>query len=127
MPRRRPPTEDDGTPRRPTVVVLMAEHGGGPLWNRSPRHQRGWNDYVVDPVELGVSPGLVAAMDEWNDEYGRHSSHDPDAPEDPVTAAAWLRRGLTLAYRLQQELGEDVEVRYHDDTDERPVRGRRGP
>jgi hypothetical protein len=122
--RRRLPTEDDGTPRRPTVVALMAEHGGGPLWNRSPSHERGPDDYVVDPVLLGVSPELVTAMDAWNDEYGR----DADlAPEDTVTAAAWLRRGLTLAYRLQQELGDDVEVRYHDDVDERPVRGRRGP
>jgi hypothetical protein len=126
VPRRRLPTEDDGTPRRPTVVVLMAEHGGGPLWNRSPRHQRGWDDYVVDPVLLGVSPELIAAMDAWNDEYGWDGA-DPAAPEDTVAAAAWLRRGLTLAYRLQQELGDDVEVRYHDDGDERPVRGRRGP
>ena len=105
----------------------MAERGGGPLWNRSPRHERGSDDYVVDPVHLGVSPELTAAMDGWNDEYGRHSSLDPDAPQDPVAAAAWVRRGLTLAYRLQQELGDDIEVRYHDDVDERPVLGRRGP
>ena len=127
MPRRRQPNGDDGTPRRPTVVVLMAEHGGGPLWNRSPWHERGPDDYVVDPVVLGVSPELIAAMDEWNDEFGRADSHDPEAREDPAAGAAWLRRGLTLAYRLQQELGEEVEVRYHDDPDERPVTGRRGP
>jgi hypothetical protein len=104
----------------------MAEHGGGPLWNRSPRDQRGPDDYVVDPGALGVSAELIAAMTEWNDGYGSLSGLDPEV-EDEAAAAAWLHRGLTLAYRLQQELGDDIEVRYHDDVDERPVLGRRGP
>ena len=127
MPRRHLPIGDDGTPRRPTAVVLMAEHGGPFLLNRSPSHLRGGDEQVVDPVALGVSPELIAAMSEWNDGYDWATSHDPEAPEDPAATAAWLRRGLTLAYRLQQELGEEIEVRYHDGPDERPVTGRRGP
>jgi hypothetical protein len=103
----------------------MAEPGHF-LVNRSPSWLPG-DGFVVDPVALGVSPELVAALSEWNDESVRNSSHDPDAPEDTATDAALRRRGLTLAYRLQHELGDDIEVRYHDDVDERPVNGRRGP
>ena len=115
---------DDELLGRPTVVVLMAEHGPF-LWNRSPVRDPFADDYVVDPAELGVSPGLVEAMTEWNDRYQGLAPTDLDRPSREAEEA-WVRDGLHLAYRLQHELGPDVEVRYHQDGDERPVSGRRG-
>ena len=116
---------DDELPR-PTVVVLMAEHGPF-LSIRSPRRDRTGDDYVVDPAELGVSAPLIEAMTEWNAEFEWHGSPGSEPWGSPEAEAAWWRRGLTLAYRLQHELGPDIEVRYHDDGGERPVIGRRGP
>ena len=114
---------DDERPR-PTVVALMAEHGGVYLWDRSPDRSPG--DYDLDPAELGVSPGLVERLESWNSQYGRLARTDyewPTAEQERV----WQQRGLDLAYELQNELGPDVEVRYAEDGDERPVRERRGP
>ena len=101
----------------------MAEHGAF-LWNRSP-DRRPWDDYEVDPAALGASAEVVAALTEWNDRYQRLSlSEDPPWPSEDQRV--WRQEGLHLAYRLQHELGPDVDVLYHQDGDEAPVSGRRG-
>ena len=104
----------------------MAEYGGAYLWNRSPVRSRFRDDYVLDPVEFGVPPQSIERMEAWNEEFGAIARTDYAFPA-PEAEDAWARHGLDLAYELQNELGPDIEVRYHDDGDERPVRGRRGP
>jgi len=111
--------------RAPTVVQLMAEHTDVFLWNRSP--DRGpEDDYELRPAELGVSPGLAERLSAWNEEYGRLALRPDVAFESPEEAASWRRAGLHLAHALQDELGPDIEVRYAEDGDPRPVRERRG-
>jgi hypothetical protein len=104
----------------------MAEYTGVYLWNRSPIRSRFGGDYVINPEDLGVSPGLIERMERWNDEFGAIARHDFRFPSRKAEEA-WARRGLDLAYELQNELGPDVEVRYHEDGDERPIRERHGP
>jgi hypothetical protein len=108
---------------RPTVVLVMFEWSVEyPLWDRSPG---GFG--LVDPEALGVSPSLAQRLRAWSDEH----NDAPNGPENftwPTRQAFvdWQRRGLDLAYALQNELGPDVEVRYFEDGDARPVRERRG-
>ncbi|MHB1472773.1 MAG: hypothetical protein ACYCV4_03940 [Dermatophilaceae bacterium] len=109
---------------RPTVVLVMFEWSVEyPLWDRSPG---GFGP--VDAETLGVSPELAGQLREWSAE------HD-DAPNGPEhfewrsyeAYLDWRRRGLHLAYALQDNLGSEIEVRYFEDGDERPVRDRMGP
>ncbi|WP_454084713.1 hypothetical protein [Georgenia sp. Marseille-Q6866] len=108
---------------RPTVVLVMSEWSVEyPLWDRSPGGLG-----LVDPEALGVSPSLAQRLRAWNGEH----NDAPDGPENftwpsPQAGVEWRRRGLDLAYALQDELGPDVEVLYFEDGNDRPVRGRRG-
>lgn len=122
---------DDECPR-PTVVTVMAEHGGAFLWDRSPGAAG-----CLPPETLGVSAGLAARLRDWNERYEEHAARwnwDPPPPEhaadDEREWAAWRREGLHLAHDLQHELdalGLGIEVQYHEDGDDRPVGDRRGP
>lgn len=105
----------------PTVIVVMAEWSASCLWNRSPAHERdrGWDDYMLEPEVLGVSPELAERLEAWNGGLGHSDSWS--AP------AFWNRDGLVLAQALQREFdgrGIAVEVLYHDNKAgrERPVR-----
>ena len=105
----------------PTVIVVMAEWSDSCLWNRSPAHERNsnWDDSMLEPEVLGVSPELAKRLEAWNDRLG--------APESWSAPASWNRDGLVLAQALQREFdarGIAVEVLYHDNKDnrERPVR-----
>jgi hypothetical protein len=108
---------------RPSVVLVMFEWSVEyPLWDRSPG---GFGS--VDPEALGVSPDLARRLRAWNDEH----NDAPNGPENftwptPQAGVDWQRRGLDLAYALQNELGPHIEVRYFEDEDARPVRERRG-
>ncbi|MFW3169690.1 hypothetical protein [Geodermatophilus sp. CPCC 206100] len=116
----------------PTVVLVMAEHGGVFLWDRSPG---GLGD--VEPATLGVSAELIARLTDWTERYEEHAARwawSPPPPEhradDEREWTAWTREGLHLAYALQHELdalGHRIEVRYSEDGDARPVSERRGP
>lgn len=93
-----------------------------PLWDRSPGGLG-----LVDPQVLGVASSLAQRLRVWNAEH----NDAPNGPENftwPSLQAGldWQRRGLSLAYALQDELGPDVEVLYSEDGDVRSVRERRG-
>jgi hypothetical protein len=94
---------------RPTVVLVMFEWSVEyPLWDRSPGGLG-----LVDPEALGVSPSLAQRLRAWSDEH----NDAPNGPENftwPSRQAFvdWQRRGLDLAYALQNELEPDVEVLY---------------
>jgi hypothetical protein len=105
----------------PTVIVVMAEHTGTFLWNRSadPGRAPFADDYVLEPEVLGVTARLAERLVAWNDRYGRG-----------LINAAWWAEGWSLAQELQHEFdrrGLDVEVLFHDvDGQERAIRdGRR--
>lgn len=109
---------------RPTVVLVMFEWGlEYPLWDRSPG-----GIGPVDAETLGVSSKLAGQLREWSAEQDDLST-GPDHLEWRSHEAHldWRRRGLHLAYALQDDVGFEIEVRYFEDGDERPVRERRGP
>jgi hypothetical protein len=106
-------SEHDDERPPPTVIVLMAEHGGVYLWNRSPVRPRYGDDYVIDPVELGVSAVLIARMRAWNDEFEATALTGYEFPSQ-AAEEDWAGRGRELAYELQNEL-PDIEVLYHHD------------
>jgi hypothetical protein len=122
---------DDEEPQ-PTVVLLMAEHGGAFLWDRSPGGLG-----TVDPGSLGVSAELTARLGDWTERFEEHAARwdwGPPPPErradDEREWAGWRREGLDLAYALQHELdalGHRIEVEYSEDGDPRAVADRRGP
>jgi hypothetical protein len=116
----------------PTVVLVMAEHGGAFLWDRSPGGVG-----CVEPQTLGISAELTARLTGWNERYQEHAARwnwgpppPGDRADDEREWAGWRREGLDLAYALQHELdalGHGIEVRYHEDGGARPVAERRGP
>jgi len=116
----------------PTVVLLMAEHAGAFLWDRSPGGLG-----LIEPEALGISAELTARLTDWNERYEAHAarwnwgSPPPELrADDEREWAQWTREGLHLAFALQHELaalGHRIEVRYHEDGDPRPVAERRGP
>jgi len=92
----------------------MAEYGVDlPLWG-----EPGGGDLPASALSL--SPDLRQRLRAWNEEYERCA-----LDESWDDQAAWRRRGLTLAYDVQHELGPEFEVSYGDER--RPVRDRRGP
>ena len=102
----------------PTVVLMAPEWSDSPLWNRSPgRDPFADNDYLLDPVVLGVSPDLTQRLIAWNDHYGS------DASELRENSGAWWGEGLALAQELQREFDErglPVEVRFPDQYGQSP-------
>lgn len=105
---------------RPVALRIFAEWGEqDPLWDDDPDHTG-----PVDPAELGVDVELVEQLRAWNERFNALGWTDcrwPDVDEE----RAWQQEGLRLAYRLQNEL-PDVEISYGHDTDDRPLRQRRG-
>lgn len=90
----------------PTVVVVMGEHGGTGLWNRSPESEVQVGIGALDPTVLRLSGRLLARLTAWNDRFGAHG-----------TSATWADEGRTLAQDVQRELdarGVVVEVRYYE-------------
>ena len=105
---------------RPAAVLVMAEHGVvDPVWDRP-----GGAGEPLDLALLGVPDALVRSLRRWNQRYRDLASTGYEWPEAAVQAV-WTAEGRRLAFELQNVL-PDVEVRYHEDGDVRPVRERRG-
>ena len=77
---------------------LMPEYSAPPLWT-----ERG----PVTPQELGLSPEVSAEILAWADEW-EHGGGEGS------TEAEFVERGRSLARRVQEELGSDVEVVYEE-------------
>jgi hypothetical protein len=107
--------------RRATEVTLMADYGRY-LWTNSPVLGRlRDHDGNIDPLRLGVSADLIAAMKAWHQEWEEMAYSNVGFPTDEADRA-WTRRSWALARRLQDEL-PDIEVRYqHDARGPLPVR-----
>lgn len=104
----------------PVAVLVMAEHGiSDPVWDRP-----GGSGEPLDLAAMGVPESLAEQMQVWNGRYQDLATTDYEWPGHEVEAA-WVAEGRRLAYELQNVL-PDVEVRYHEDGDGRPVRERRG-
>lgn len=88
-------------------LQVMAEYDTFPIWDRTPGAARG----AIDPESLPLSPQLVKGLWEWNDEYGRLYTENPDAASAP--SSRWVHRGRGLATRVQDELGPGYVVTYH--------------
>lgn len=106
----------------PTVVLVAPELSEWPLWNKSPgRDPLADNDYLLDPVVLGVSSDLTQRLIAWNDDYISGIGVGE-------CSGAWWSQGLFLAQELQREFdgrGLSVEVRYPDQRGQNaPVRDR---
>ena len=101
-------------PPLPPSVTVMAEYFGGPLWARPVG-----SGEPVDPSELGLPTGLVAALHEWNAVYERLAVTD-FVWQEPPSEHDWRAQGFRLAAQLQQALPE-VAVWYWDDGCATPV------
>ena len=80
------------------LVKLGPEWGTGPLWVDG--EYRELNDF-------GLSDGLVALIEQWNDEF--QAIYDPDDPPtskfpDEAAERRWLDRGRELAGRIAPEV-----------------------
>lgn len=114
-------------PYRPTLVRLMAEASGVFLWDLSPDRLRLGGNYLLSPADLELSPELVAALSSWLDRWSTPAISPELEWLDVADETAWVQDGLDLAYRLQHELGPNVDVSYAHDGDDRPLHDRRGP
>lgn len=103
-----------------TNLTVMAEHGvDDPVWERP----QGSGE-PVRLADLDVAQDLVVRLREWNAQYER-ALLDDSLTEGSAERDTWLDVGLQLAYALQLALPE-VEIRYWEDGDRRPVRERQG-
>ena len=108
-------------PYRPVALRVMAEWGEqDPAWDGDPDHPG-----PVELTDLGVSAELVQQLRAWNERFNALAWSECCWPDDEQERA-WQEEGLRLAYQLQNELS-DVEISYHHDGDDRPLRQRRGP
>lgn len=87
-------------------VSVRCDHGAEwPVWDR-----RG----LTTPGDFPeLSPELVAGLRSWGRVFVESFDHRSGWPGD-FDVAAYFREGRALADRLQGELGEDVDVRFHD-------------
>jgi hypothetical protein len=99
----------------------MAEYmSDDPVWDSDLDH--------MGPVilqDLGVSMQLVQRLQAWNERFNGIALTDFEFTSGDEERS-WRQEGLAFAYELQSEL-PDIEIRYAEDTDPRPVRDRRGP
>jgi hypothetical protein len=105
---------------RPLTLRVMAEYmDDDPVWGCDPEH--------LGPVvlgELGVSASLIERLRAWNAHFNGIALTGFEF-RTPDEEQAWERRGLDLAYELQNEL-PDIQISYVHDADPRPLRARRG-
>ena len=108
--------DEDGPPR-PVSVTVMAEHSGGPVWDRPD----GSGQPLFDLAGLGVPSELVERLRAWNSRFEALALTD-FAWESPQVGADWQRHGRELAVALQEVLPA-VEVWYWEGPDNSvPVR-----
>jgi hypothetical protein len=87
-----------------THLIVGPDYGAFPVWDRSHRHLGG----MVRAKSLGISDGLVQALDAWALDW------EDESPES-MDAADWESRGRELTAELQRELGPDVVVAFYMD------------
>ena len=93
------------------VVRVMADYQSFPLW------RPGSDDYNVDPDSLPISAELVTELNGWADDFDATLNADDPAASGFADAAAegeFAERGMRLARRLGEELGEGYSVEYFD-------------
>ena len=108
---------------RPTVISLEWDYGyDSVLLDRSPGVL---GVATEDPIELGLSEGLVRRLRQWLDRQDALSARwvrdEPDTEESLHAEAVLRRELLALAYDVQHELGRAVDVLL----DGRPLREHR--
>lgn len=90
----------------------MADYNCWPLW------QVGEDFDNIAPSSLPLSPPLIQALEAWADEYtGWLNVENPGQTQ--VSAGqlhAFEQKGLALWAQLQAELGPNVQVDYHSET-----------
>jgi hypothetical protein len=96
-------------------IKLMPDYGCHPLWTYAADGDLQDNP---NPLELPLSPGVVAALQAWANWYD--SFLDPDQPQyvrliPPDEYAAFRQTGQQLWARLQSELGPAWRVVYFED------------
>ena len=88
-------------PRRPRLR-LFPDHSA--LWPL-------WADDLSEPEDLGMTHGLMAALQDWQEYFYQHFHYENgwDSPDPRV----WFdNRGYELLHWLRAEL-PDVEIEYH--------------
>ena len=96
----------------------MAEHSGGPVWDRPD----GSGEPLYDLAGLGVPEELIERLHAWNGRYEAVAltGFEWDSPQ---AMTDWQRRGRELALALQDVL-QDVEVWYWEGPERAvPVQG----
>lgn len=110
---------DDDGPARPVSVTVMAEHPGGPVWDRP----NGFGEPLYDLARLGVPGHLIERLQAWNSRYEALSLTN-FAWESPQAEGEWHRHGRELSVALQAVLPA-VEVYYWEGPDHAvPVRSK---
>ena len=119
----------------PALAVLVREGltgiDVGVDWSADPVWAIGSASVVgmLDLDQLGLSAQLIDALRGWSHEWEEAvSQHDEMRWPSIRARRAWSARGLTLAYDLQQEIGDRVDVLYSGDGPRStpPVRQGRG-
>ena len=90
----------------------MADYGCDALWWDGDPPGRVGN---IHPAELGLSPGLVAALRAWAERFDARLDVDDPANSPPVAPEeeqAFLKEGEALARRVAEELGPGASVRF---------------
>ena len=92
-----------------TGIQVMADWSADPVWCIGSPDQHG----MLDLDDLDLSPTLVRALRDWRAAWEAALSENDDF-DWPSTVAerTWTAQGLVLARRLQQELGDQLQVFY---------------
>jgi hypothetical protein len=96
------------------VITIMPDYGGYYAWLKQQDDgttlvgggigNAGWG---FEPGEFWVSPGLEQAFADWMDIWGGNC--DDSGADWP----AFHGRGIELAHRLKEQVGDQVRVIYH--------------
>ncbi|MED5801218.1 hypothetical protein VX037_09300 [Gordonia sp. Z-3] len=82
------------------VIRMFPEWGGaGPLWESFT------DNYPADPRRLGLSRGLAAELEAWNEHWGSRHHDEPLADPD-----RWLAEGVKLHADVQRAMADRAEV-----------------
>lgn len=94
------------------TVKLMPDYQCFPLWWGPGEAEMG----DIDPRDLALSDGLVAALSAWAAEFDSFLNWDDPAnsePNTPEVEQAFRKTGTELRDRLQAELGPEIRVVLH--------------
>ena len=94
-------------PTLPDRLRLAPEYGCWPTWD----DETGYN---IDPADLGLSEGLLARLQQWDDAW--QATFKPDDPHtswfaDDAAAQHWREEGRVIAAELEREWPGPVVVK----------------